>query len=577
MPIHEEWVLRPAPPVGSAAGLETGTIAAIASRRANESGVSLETFLHPSMRDLHDASGIGGMDEACQRIERAVGDGEQILIYGDYDVDGVTSIVLLTTVIRILGGKVDHVVPHRLFDGYGLKMSVLQRVLVDRAVKLVITVDCGITSVEPVQQAIESGIDVIITDHHLPPSMLPAAAAVLNPRKAGCDYPYKDLAGVGVAFKLAAELVRRAGSKLSIDSLVKIAAIGTIADVAPLTGENRTIARVGLDGLSDPRNLGLRTLIRHLGLLGKPLRAFDVGFKIGPRINAAKRLASADTAIQLFAARDEATANSTVEELDRLNDQRKTIETTIVDAATEAVIAGGELPNIIVLAREGWHKGVLGLCAGKIAQKFHRPTILLAIDGEQAVGSGRSIQTVNLHELLSSVSEHFTHFGGHEFACGMSLPSTSVEPFERAVKKAADNIDRENFRRILAVDAEVKLRELTPAFLHDHQLLEPFGAGNRQPLFLVKGVRVAERRMFGKNCWELTLDDGDTKRSAVLWPGRGDGLLRLIEGDAALDVAFCVEPDRYGRFGLRLEVTDAAPVGSIAIRNESPLETVTSG
>src|SRR5213075_1281740 len=215
------------------------------------------------LSDLHDPSAIHGMPEACERIERAVRDGETILIYGDYDVDGVTSIVLLQTVLRAIGADAAHVVPHRLVDGYGLKTSVIDRVLVERDVKLIITVDCGITSVDPVRQAIERGIDVIVTDHHLPPELLPEASAVLNPKEPGCAYPFKELAGVGVAFKLCCELIRRAKKNISTESLLKIAAIGTVADVAPLIGENRTIAWLGLNGLADPRNRGLRALIRR--------------------------------------------------------------------------------------------------------------------------------------------------------------------------------------------------------------------------------------------------------------------------------------------------------------------------
>lgn len=298
----------------------------------------------PTMDDLHDPAGIHGITEACERIERAVRDRETILVYGDYDVDGVTSIVLLQTVLRTLGADAAHVVPHRLVDGYGLKLEVLERVLAEKDVKLVITVDCGITSVDPVHRAIERGIDVIVTDHHLPPGTLPAAVAVLNPKQPGCDYPFKELAGVGVAFKLCCELIRRAGKKISIESLLKIAAIGTVADVAPLIGENRTIAWLGLNGLSNPRNRGLRALMRRLGMLGRPLRAVDVGFRIGPRINAAGRLASANTAIDLFAATTDDEAWALCAELDRMNAERQAVELSVREAADEQVRWGAGTP-----------------------------------------------------------------------------------------------------------------------------------------------------------------------------------------------------------------------------------------
>src|SRR5206468_6682503 len=238
---------------------------------------------------------------------------------------------------RLLGADAAHVVPHRLVDGYGLKLEVLERVLAERDVRLVITVDCGITSIDPVRRAIDLGIDVIITDHHLPPGVLPEAAAVLNPKQPGCEYPFKDLAGVGVAFKLCCELIRRNGKKISIDSLLKIAAIGTIADVAPLVGENRTIAWLGLRGLADVRNAGLRALLRRTGVYGRTLRASDVGFKLGPRINAAGRLASANTAIDLFAATDDDAAWKLCAELDRMNAERQAVEASVREEAEKQV------------------------------------------------------------------------------------------------------------------------------------------------------------------------------------------------------------------------------------------------
>src|SRR5205085_665674 len=373
---------------------------AIFVRRGIRDEETFRRFVAPTSADLHDPSSIHGMAYACERIERAVRDHESIVIYGDYDVDGVTSIVLLQTVLKSLGADVTFVVPHRLVDGYGLKIEVLERVLVDRNVRLVITVDCGITSVEPVKRAIDRGIDVIITDHHLPPGVLPEAAAVLNPKQAGCAYPFKELAGVGVAFKLCCELIRRAKKTISTESLLKIAAIGTVADVAPLIGENRTIAWLGLNGLADPRNRGLRALIRRLGMLGQPLRAVDIGFRIGPRINAAGRLASAETAIDLFAAENDDVAWQLCADLDRMNAERQAVEKVVREAAE------GQVPHpesrVFVLGGENWHKGVLGLTAGRIAQKYHRPTLVMSIDGEQAVGSARSIPTIDLHSQLES-------------------------------------------------------------------------------------------------------------------------------------------------------------------------------
>ena len=496
------------------------------------------------------------MAEASERIERAVRDRETILIYGDYDVDGVTSIVLLQTVLRLIGADAAHVVPHRLVDGYGLKLEVLERVLAERAVRLVITVDCGITSVEPVRRAIDRGIDVIITDHHLPPGVLPDAAAVLNPKQAGCDYPFKELAGVGVAFKLCCQLIRRAGKNISTESLLKIAAIGTIADVAPLIGENRTIAWLGLQGLADPRNLGLRALIRRLGMLGRPLRAVDIGFRIGPRINAAGRLASAETAIDLFSAANDDVAWHLCAELDRMNAERQAVELQVRLAAEEQLSPHYETPRVLILAGENWHKGVIGLAAGRIAQKYHRPTLVISIDDQIAIGSARSIPTVDLHQQLQSVSDLFSHFGGHEFACGFSLPADAIPELRRRLSAAFDRFDAGLFRREALIEGSLSLAQIDRPFLEAHELLQPFGAGNPQPIFIARNVAVAGRREFGEDCCELTLEDPTGRATAVRWPS-AKPLDSLMESGLPADVLFHVEPDTHTASGARLILLDA--------------------
>ena len=556
--IYDSWILAAEPrdlpiPIANAA------LRRIAIRRGVVDDDSFRRFMAPAIGDLHDPSTIHGIGEACERIARAVRDRETILIYGDYDVDGVTSIVLLQTVLRSIGADVDFVVPHRLVDGYGLKIEVLERVLAERNVKLVITVDCGITSVEPVRLAIDRGIDVIITDHHLPPGTLPDAAAVLNPRQPGCAYPFKDLAGVGVAFKLCCELIKRNEKKISIDSLLKIAAIGTIADVAPLVGENRTIARLGLTGLADPRNPGLRALIRRIGLLGRPLRSVDIGFKIGPRINAAGRLASANTAIELFHQKDEDAAWVVCAELDRMNAERQEIEQQ-VRAAAEETIRGDE--RIVILANEGWHKGVLGLTAGRIAQKHHRPTLVMTIEGDRCVGSARSIPSINLHAQLEEVADLFTHFGGHEYACGFSLELRNLDALRERLTANFAKLDDALFIKQANVDAVLTLGEIDRAFIDTHEMLQPFGAGNLQPLFMTRRVEVVGTRTFGEDCCELMLEDGSGRLGAVVWPSVKQLAAEIVQRSRA-DVLFQVEPDAYSATGARLTVVDArAPESS---------------
>jgi len=553
--IYDEWVLANGAPDAADLPVSHPALRSILIRRGVCDEDAFRRFTSPALADLHEPCGIHGMTAACERIERAIRDGEAILIYGDYDVDGVTSIVMLQTVLRFHGADAGFVVPHRLVDGYGLKTEVLERVLADRDVKLVITVDCGITSVEPVRRAIDRGIDVIVTDHHLPPGVLPSAAAVLNPKQDGCTYPFKELAGVGVAFKLCCELIRRSGRKISIDSLLRIAALGTIADVAPLVGENRTIASLGLRGLTDVRNRGLRALLRRAGLEGAAVRAHDVGFKIGPRINAAGRLASADTAIELFSAATDEAAWSLAAELDRMNAQRQEVELDVRGEAEQQVDPDA---RVIVLAGHEWHKGVLGLTAGRIAQKFHRPALLISIEGENAVGSARSIPSINLHAQLESVADLFTHFGGHEFACGFSLPAAYIDALRERLFASFAQIDSDAFVRRANVDATLRLTDLDPSFVSAHELLQPFGAGNAQPLFLAAGVSATNLREFAEECHEVMLRDATGSAKAVIWPS-ASAIVPLVRNGAA-DVLFQVEPDRFD--GARLVLVDARPVAA---------------
>jgi single-stranded-DNA-specific exonuclease len=577
MPIFDRWILPDAAPPAGSIPMEHPALRSILIRRGIADEASYRRYIAPTAHDLHDPSTIHGMAYACERIERAVRDCESIVIYGDYDVDGVTSIVLLQTVVWALGGDVSFVVPHRLVDGYGLKLEVLDRVLAEKNVKLVVTVDCGITSVEPVRHAIDRGIDVIITDHHLPPGVLPDAAAVLNPKQPGCEYPFKDLAGVGVAFKLCCELIRRSGKKISIDSLLKIAAIGTIADVAPLVGENRTIAWLGLRGLADIRNTGLRALLQRIGIYGRPLRASDIGFKVGPRINAAGRLASANTAIDLFSSPDDETAGNICAELDRMNSERQSIERAVRAEAEKQVeqvhgdrgpVLGGAgsrapgtdhrppFPRVLILASENWHRGVLGLTAGRISQKYHRPTLVMTIEDDQCIGSARSIPTINLHAQLERVADLFTHFGGHEYACGFSLPAQALPELRERLAAAFEELDAESFVRSTRIDAELTVGEIDRAFVAMHDLLEPFGAGNPQPLFLTRGAEVAGSRMFADDCWEVSLTAGSARIPAVVWPSVRQ-LAAEMTAAGRVDVLFHVEADRYGPAGARMIVVDA--------------------
>lgn len=554
MPVNQEWVTSDLPAAGLSEtfGLRSPVIARLLAHSGVRSEEDFRRFTRPSLEDLHDPSSIHGMPEACDRIEAAVRDRERIVIYGDYDVDGVTSIVLLKTVIGAIGGDVSWVVPHRIYDGYGLTIPVLDRLLDERKVGLVITVDCGITSTEAVQHAIDRGMDVIITDHHLPPEKLPSATVVLNPKQDGCEYPFKDLAGVGVTFKLCCELLDRARNGMSIASLAKIAALGTIADVAPLIGENRTITRIGLEGLADSRNPGLRALLRNLKLLGRPLRSFDVGFKIGPRINAAGRIASADTAVRLFECRDESSAFPVVVELEKMNQRRKTLQEIALQEAESQVRLQGD-SKVLVVGGQEWHQGIVGLCAGRLSQVHHRPVLAARLGDDDCTGSGRSPEGVDLHRFLLRLAPFFTRWGGHERACGFSVPRSRWAAFVDAVHEQSS--DLVIGPRALRITAELSFAELGTEFIDELSLLEPWGEGNPEPVFTTSQVRVEARRQFAANCWSVDLSRGGIRRSGILWPSRLE-LLDLLEPGNVIDCAYTAEASQFEADGVRLVIQD---------------------
>jgi single-stranded-DNA-specific exonuclease len=381
---------------------------------------------------------------------------------------------------------------------------------------------------------------------------------------------------VGVAFKLCCELIRRNQKKISIDSLLKIAAIGTIADVAPLIGENRTIAWLGLRGLANVRNAGLRALLQRIGIYGRPLRASDIGFKVGPRINAAGRLASANTAIDLFSSPDDETARNVCAELDRMNTERQAIERAVRDEAEKQLAelvaksrghgvtpsnletsrSRDPFPRVLILAGESWHRGVVGLTAGRIAQRYNRPALVISIDGDQCVGSARSIPSINLHAQLERVADLFTHFGGHEFACGFALPLTAIDDLRTRLAEAFESIDEEAFVRTASIDAELVLSDIDREFVSVYEGLEPFGAGNPQPLFVARGLRVESSRTFAEDCCELMLGDGTRRVPAVLWPPVKQLAEEMATAGRA-DVLFHVEADGYSSTGARMNVVDA--------------------
>ena len=454
-------------------------------------------FLSPSLEHLHSAYLMRGMTAALERLSAAIANKEGILIYGDYDVDGTTAVVILKTAIELCGGAADFHVPHRIKDGYGIKDDVIERAAA-AGIRVVISVDTGIRAFQAAETARRVGIDLIVTDHHLPEAHegVPNAWAVLNPNQQGCDYPCKELCGAGVAFKIAQALFAKfkdaADQAKLIPSFLKMVAIATIADAVPLVGENRTIARLGLEGLRRPVNGGLKALMEVSGLNGeRAVNAGDVGFRLGPRINAAGRMDVARDVIELFTCKDQARCKDIAAKLNQLNLERQAEEQRIVAEIEEQLAAEPDLTGkfCMVFDGDGWHRGVVGIVASRVVEKTGRPALVIAKEAEEAHGSGRSITAFHLLNALESCHDLFTRFGGHAHAVGFAMPSRDVPALKQRLNTYAQAMLKpEDLLPELSIDAEIPLSSVTPELLNSLGRLEPFGHGNREPVFSSCGV-----------------------------------------------------------------------------------------
>ncbi len=466
------------------------TLAKLLVLRGIDSPESALPFLSPSITHLHSPYLMTGMKAAVDRLDAAIERKEGILVYGDYDVDGTTAVVILKTAIELCGGTADFHVPHRIREGYDLRGDVIERAAA-AGIRLVISVDAGTRAFAAAESARRAGVDLIITDHHLPgQDGLPHAFAVVNPNQSGCEYPCKSLCGAGIAFKLAQALMERRlphrdQSQLLV-SFMKIAAIATIADSVPLVAENRVIASLGLNALRSAVNPGLKALLEVAQLGGKPLRSGEVGFRIAPRINAAGRMDIAKDVIELFSVKDVARARELAQRLDKLNSERQEEERRIVDAIEQRLTEDAALRDsyCIVIDGEGWHRGVIGITATRVVERYGRPALVVSRNGDEAHGSGRSIPAFHLLNALESCGGLFTRFGGHAYAVGFSLPSARVAELQAHLDAyARARLSVADFDPVLNIDAELPLDTITPEMFEALRKLEPFGAGNPEPVF----------------------------------------------------------------------------------------------
>jgi len=462
-----------------------------------------ERFLTPSLSHLHSPYLMSGMTAAVNRIEAAIENKESILIYGDYDVDGTTAIVILKTAIELCGGTAEFHVPHRIRDGYDMRDDVIEQAAA-AGIRLIISVDMGIRAFAPAETARRLGVDLIVTDHHLPgPQGVPAALAVVNPNQEGCGYPCKELCGAGVAFKLAQALIERRipeGDRTRLlKSFMKVVAIATIADAVPLTGENRVFTKLGLEGLRSPVNPGLKALLEVAKLThGRTLNSGEVAFRIAPRINAAGRMDVARDVIELFSVKDPTRAREIAQKLDQLNGDRQEEERRILQSITSNFEERPVLREAfcIVIDGEGWHRGVIGITATRVVERYGRPALVISRNGEEAHGSGRSIRAFHLLNALESCAGLFTRFGGHAHAVGFSLPAANLPELRtRLDQYARTRLTLADFEPSLNFDAKLTLDQVTPELFNLLQRLEPFGVGNPQPVFTASVRLMASPRI----------------------------------------------------------------------------------
>jgi len=476
---------------------DTAILARLLVMRGITDRESAERFLLPSLSHLHSPYLMSGLQAAVERIEAAIDRKEGILIYGDYDVDGTTAIVILKTAIELCGGSPDFHVPHRIKEGYDLRGDVIERAAAS-GIRLVISVDAGIRAFAAAETARRVGIDLIVTDHHLPgPDGIPTALAVLNPNQSGCGYPCKALCGAGVAFKLAQALMERRLANRDqaalLKSFSKMVAIATIADSVPLVDENRVFAKLGLDALRSAVNPGLKALLEVAEVSGRPLTTGEVGFRVAPRINAAGRMDVARDVIELFSVKDPVRAREIAAKLDKLNSERQEEERRIVEAIRTRFEKDPALLDsfCLVIEGEGWHRGVIGITATRVVERYGRPTIVVACADGEAHGSGRSIRGFHLLNALESCAELFTRFGGHAHAVGFSMPAERLpELCSRLDAYARARLTLPDFEPVLDVDAELPLDQVTPQLFEILRQLEPFGVGNPEPIFVARNARL---------------------------------------------------------------------------------------
>ncbi len=560
----KRWILHDAPAPAALAELRTypPIIARLLAQRGITTAAEAQAFLEPDYRSgMHDPFLLKGMDAAARRVAQAIDSGERMAVYGDFDADGVTAVTLLDQAIRAMGGDIRPYIPHRIREGYGLN-NVASDALAQDGISLLITVDCGISNVAEVAHARAAGLDVIVTDHHTPPAVIPDANAVVNPKQEGDTYPYKHLVGVGIAFKLIQALLRL-GKRMELRGrdLLDVVALGTVTDMGPLQGENRVLVKAGLSAINESQRPGLQALIASAGLAQGRVTATDISFMLGPRLNAAGRLDDAILPYKLLLSNDSATARTLADQLNDANRRRQSLTREVQQAARAQADAQGKGENrIVVLEGEGYPAGIVGLVAAKLVDDLGRPVLLLERGEETSRGSARSVQGFNIIQALTTCDDLFVRYGGHAAAAGFTIANDRLPELERRLLAyAEDHLPDDMLMPALEIDADIPLNAVNRDLLETLAMLEPFGQGNPQPVFLTRRVRVSGAWTRGADAQhlKLRLDDAQGGPSYEAIAFRLGHLHSHFQKPRLIDIAYTLENHEWnGTRTLQLNIKD---------------------
>jgi len=515
-----------------------------------------EAFLKCSFELLNNPHLLKGLDRAVPRIREAIAKKERIMIYGDYDVDGICAVVLLVSLLKKLSAKVSHYIPNRLEEGYGLNKAAVKAAKKQK-ISLIVTVDCGTGACKEVTYANRLGIDVIITDHHEITGGLPKAFAVINPLQHGCPYPFKHLAGVGLAYKLAEALAE--DSPIRIAEYLDLVALGSVADIVPQIGENRILTRYGLKELNRTNSTGLKALIKVSGLSGRQILSGHIGYILGPRINASGRMGSPELSVKLLLTDDDREAEELARILDKENRFRQRLESKILQDALAKVEKEVDFKreNVIVLSSRDWHRGVIGIVASRLTERFYRPAVLIAVSKGLGRGSGRSIADFNLFDAVKKCKAHLENFGGHEGACGLTIAEKKIRPFREAFNRAASSmLSDDTLKPKIAIDMEIPLHLLSSKLIYEIEALSPFGPWNPKPLFSTRNLQLRHSpKRIGKSGFKLWVTDQKLTCEAVSFRMADSHLPGL--GPGGVDIAYFPELNNWrGMSSIQLNIHD---------------------